>query len=127
MKPRGIDFGRYTQWQTSPTPIDFVIAGVTSGNYVVNHYSENLPFYLQEPRLMAYHFFEPVSAQVQADIFSQKAEECGAKALWIDWENYSGHALTTGDVNTLTALYGILNARFPRVGIYSNHDSFIVC
>jgi len=125
VRSTGIDFGRWTTWQrpiTSPLPIDFVIAGLTSGTYNVGTYAKNMTAIKKEKRGMLYHFFEPGNAILQADVASRAMDESGAKALWLDWETTKNHRLTLADVETFSVLYQTLKERYPRVGMYSNHE-----
>lgn len=129
-KPHGIDFGRWTQWarpDNPPRPIDFVIAGVTSGNYTIQTYEANKIHLQAEKRLMTYHFYEPhYSAVVQADIYSRRIDELEPKAVWIDWEEYRGYVYGKGDVDKITEMVVRLEDKYPRVGIYANIDDLFI-
>ena len=128
MRPHGIDFGRYTTWarnENPPQPVDFVIAGLTSGNYTVPTFEANKDVLLKEKRKMAYHFYEPnYTALVQADLATLRGELIGAQAYWIDWEDTSYHTLDGSDVAKVRDIYTILKKRHKNVGVYSNLDDF---
>jgi len=132
-RPHGIDFGRWTQWQPPddpPKPLDFIIAGITSGDYAVQTFEANKIYIAAEERLMTYHFFEPISwnsratPQKQADIYSKYADMVGPKALAVDWENTSYFTLGKGDVFNFISMIEILQMRYPRVFMYSNISDF---
>lgn len=129
MKPHGIDFGRWTQWrrpENPPQPIDFVVAGITSGRNKVASYEANKPALLKEKRLMAYHFYESGTNWLpQAESFLRTAEELPVRRLWWDYER-SG--ISTLDKRTALETAEALNwlgQRFPRVGIYANIYDFV--
>lgn len=128
-KPLGIDYGRYTTWARPvdpPQPIDFVIAGVTSGTYQVKSFDVNVPALQLEKRLMTYHFYESGPAWLpQGDLFAKSSALVKSRALWVDYERSTYSKLDKRTAFQVAEMLYWLGERFPRVGIYANIYDFV--
>lgn len=128
--PHGPDFGRWTNWgmpSSSPKPIDFVIMGVTSGNYVLPRALENEQRFIKAPRRQTYHFYEaPINWTKQVDKFLLASERMGAKALWWDYESNNNNIFNKRTALETMEAIKWLKARFAGpVGIYSNLSDYL--
>ncbi|MCB2179445.1 hypothetical protein KQH61_05940, partial [bacterium] len=135
-RPHGIDFGRWRQWaepDNPPKPLDFVIAGVTSGNHVNQMWEANrvtLADYRENGGIVGlYHFYEPVNALSQIKVFMECVEEINPQFVAVDFEElYKGQVLGASDAKILKELILALWEYYPRdkVMIYCGHDTWVV-
>lgn len=138
MFAHGVDFGRYTLWErpaTSAKPIDFVIAGLTSGDRVTDKGSQNFPVIALEEIRMIYHFYEfKINWVPQVDKFLEVADAADAHYLWWDFEgtmipykgNYRGSRQNQQRValETYEALSKLKENWDGRAGIYCNFNDY---
>lgn len=131
MKAHGIDFGRWTEWrrpETSPKSIDFVIMGLSSGDYTPPRVEINMPFIQKEKCAMGYHFYESqINWTKQVGVFLRNAERAKVKALWWDYESNERNRFYERTANETMEAIKWLGARFDGiVGLYSNLNDYYV-
>ena len=125
-----VDFGRYTIYKKAvhpPQPVDFVIMGVSSGNYTPPKARLNFEEVAKEEYPMAYHFYEAqVNWTKQVDVFLVNAEKIKALALWWDYETGPNQKFYERTANETRESIIWLRERFPGpVGIYTNFNNYI--
>lgn len=137
MSMHGIDYGRWTEWkrpENPPKPIDFVIAGLTSGDYWTTLGRKNVEAVKAEKRRITYHFYEFKTNWVpQVEVALEAAEAVNAHAIAWDYEtqgypwqtNYPGSKGNIERVaNETREALKRLGAHYP-VLLYSNFNNYI--
>ncbi len=137
---KGVDFGRYTEFggsQTSNIPIDFVIAGITSGDHFTERGLKNIDVLKDEPVLMLYHFYEfGVNWVPQVDIAIEAMKITGAKAIWWDYESTGNpmggnyrlrHSIKRTALESHEAVKALKEEFDNRVGWYLNFADYVRC
>jgi GH25 family lysozyme M1 (1,4-beta-N-acetylmuramidase) len=131
MKAHGVDYGRWTEWrrpEVSPKPIDFIIAGLSSGDYTPPRVEINMPYIRKEPVAMGYHFYESqINWTKQVGLFLRNAERAKVKALWWDYESNERNRFYERTANETMEAIKWLRERFDGiVGLYSNLNDYYV-
>lgn len=137
MAIKGVDFGRYTVWggsQTAKQPVDFVIAGLTSGDHFTERGEKNIEVVKSEPIKMLYHFYEfGMNWLPQVDISIEAMYMTGAYAIWWDFEssgnplasNYRlAHSMKRVSLESAEAVHALKEEFDDRVGWYLNFDDY---
>lgn len=134
---KGVDFGRYTEYggsQIAKQQVDFVIAGLTSGDYFTEKGKANIEVVKAEPVKMLYHSYEFTTNWLpQVDIVIEAMWLTGAYGVWWDHEtsgipgtkNYRlTNSMKRVSLESAEAVYALKEEFNGRAGWYLNFSDY---